>query len=180
MASGLSLTLSAQRVGVKNNILADATLSPNLALEISLGGRTTLELYGSYNPFNMKDNKKAKHWLAQPELRYWTCERFNGYFFGIHALAGEFNVANWNLPGNIFSFLEGHRFEGDFYGAGLTFGYQWILGKRWNIEAALGAGFVHFNYDKFTCVKCSPKIDMGVYNYFGLTRTVVSLVYFLR
>jgi hypothetical protein len=128
----------------------------------------------------MKDDRKSKHWLVQPEFRYWTCERFNGYFFGIHALGGEFNVANINLPGNVMSFLVGNRYEGEFYGGGLTFGHQWILGKRWNVEAAIGAGFVQFKYDKFLCAKCSPKIKSSTYNYFGLTRTVVSLVYFLH
>jgi hypothetical protein len=180
VALGFSLTLSAQRVGIKNNILADATLSPNLAIEFSLGGRTTLELYGSYNPFEMKDDKKFKHWLAQPELRYWTCERFNGYFFGIHALAGEFNVANWSLPGGFLSFLEGKRFEGLLYGGGISFGHQWILGKRWNVEAVIGGGFARLEYDKFECAKCSPKIESLSYNYFGLTRTAVSIVYFLH
>jgi hypothetical protein len=176
VALGLSLSLNAQRIGVKNNLLADATLSPNLAVEFSLGSRTTLEIYGSYNPFKLKDDKKFKHWLAQPELRYWTCERFNGYFFGLHAFAGEFNVADLSFP----SFLKGNRYEGLMYGGGITFGHQWILGKRWNIEAAIGAGFARFEYDKFLCTKCAPKLDTGAYNYFGLTRTVVSIVYFLR
>ncbi|MDR2413366.1 MAG: DUF3575 domain-containing protein [Odoribacteraceae bacterium] len=180
VALGLSLTLSAQRVGVKNNLLADATLSPNLALELGLGEKTTMELYGSYKPFEMNGDKKSKHWLVLPEIRYWACERFNGYFFGLHALAGEFNVADWNLPGNLWSFLEGKRFEGLMYGGGLTFGHQWIVGKRWNIEAAIGAGFTRVEYDKFDCADCSPMLDSGAYNYFGLTRTVVSLVYFLH
>jgi hypothetical protein len=179
-AMGLSLTLNAQRVGLKNSVLADATLSPNLALEISLGKHHTLELYGSYNPFKLKEEKKFKHWMALPELRLWTCERFNGYFFGLHALAGEFNVANLELPGGILHFLEGNRFEGLFYGGGLSVGHQWILGRRWNAEAVLGAGFVQFRYDKFTCGKCAPRTDHGTYNYLGITRAALSIVYFIR
>ncbi|MDR2130666.1 MAG: DUF3575 domain-containing protein [Odoribacteraceae bacterium] len=179
-ALGLSFTLSAQRIGVKNNLLADATLSPNLALEFSLGERTTLEVYGSYNPFDWKDDKKFKHWIAQPELRYWACERFNGYFFGVHAIVGEFNVANWDLPGGVLSFLNGKRYEGLLYGGGITFGHQWILSKRWSIEAAVGGGYTRFEYDDYLCAKCAPKLKSSSYNYFGLTRTVVSLVYFLH
>jgi hypothetical protein len=179
-ALGLSTVLNAQRVGLKNNILADVTASPNLALEFSLGGRTTLEVYGSYNPFEMKNNKKFKHWLAQPEFRYWTCERFNGYFFGLHAVVGEFNVAGWNLPGKIASFLEDNRFEGLLYGGGVSFGHQWIIGNRWNVELAAGGGFARLEYDKFDCPPCSPKVKSGSYNYLGLTRAAVSIVYFLQ
>ncbi len=28
----------------------------------------------------------------QSELRYWTYESFNGHFFGLHALVGEYNI----------------------------------------------------------------------------------------
>ena len=33
--------------------------------------------------------KKFSHWLVQPELRYWTCDVFNGWFFGLHAHGGQ-------------------------------------------------------------------------------------------
>jgi hypothetical protein len=127
----------------------------------------------------MNGDTKVKHWLAQPELRYWLCERFNGSFFGVHALVGEFNLADLKLPGGLLPFLEGNRFEGLLYGGGVTFGHQWILGKRWSLEAAVGGGFARIQYDKFKCASCSPKLESNTYNYFGLTRTVVSLVYFL-
>lgn len=38
-----------------------------------------------------------KHWLVQPEARYWFCEAFNGHFLALHALAGQFNVADMDL-----------------------------------------------------------------------------------
>lgn len=177
---GCSATLRAQHLGIKNNVIADALLSPNLALEFGLGKQTTLELYASYNPFETNKERKFKHWLAQPELRYWPCERFNGYFLGLHAVVGEFNAAAWKLPGGLLSFLDDKRYEGLLYGAGVSLGHQWILGKRWNIEAAVGAGYTKIDYDRFNCEECSPRINSDSYHYFGLTRTVVSIVYFLR
>jgi hypothetical protein len=33
------------------------------------------------------ENKKQYEKFFQPELHYWTCESFNGHFFGLHALA---------------------------------------------------------------------------------------------
>lgn len=81
-AISISVAVSAQHVALKNNLLYDATTTPNLALEVGLGKKTTLDLYGGYNPFTFGNHKRFKHWLAQPEFRYWTCERFNGTFWG--------------------------------------------------------------------------------------------------
>jgi len=162
--------LMAQKVGIKNNLIYDAFLTPNLGLEIGLGEKTTLDLEAGYNWFDLnKDkNKKLKHWLAQPELRFWSCERFNGFFWGIHAHGGEFNVANIKMPFGILHTLEDHRYEGHFYGGGASVGYQWIIGKRWNLEASIGAGYAHYKYDKYLgddpCADCLKHASK---NYWG-------------
>lgn len=52
-AISISVAISAQHVALKNNLLYDATTTPNLALEIGLGKKTTLDLYGGYNPFTL-------------------------------------------------------------------------------------------------------------------------------
>ena len=174
-----SMSLSAQHVGIKNNLLYDATLTPNLGIEIGLGKKTTLDLSGNYNPFTFDEGKKIKHWLVQPEFRYWTCERFNGWFFGVHAHGGEFNFASVRMPFNMYKGLRDHRYEGYFYGGGLTAGYQWMLGKRWNLEAAIGVGYARVEYDKYGCAECSPKMGEGSKDYFGPTKAAVSLVYMI-
>lgn len=164
-------------VALKANLLYAATLTPNLALEIGLGKKTTLELGGGYNFYD--NDKHWKHWLVQPEFRYWFCERFNGSFLGVHALGGEYNFAKLNLPLSVFDDLENYRYEGHFYGGGIVFGYQWILGKRWNIELSLGAGYVRVYYDKYTCPSCGGAVDDGVENYWGPTKASVSFLLFL-
>ena len=43
--------------------------------------------------------------------------------------------------------------KGDAYAAGLTYGYVWVLGDHWNIEATAGVGVLRyrqFKYDKGT------------------------------
>lgn len=84
----IGISLSAQNVAVKTNLLYDATTTFNLGAEIGLSPRWTLDLSANYNPFSFSDNKKWKHWMAQPEARYWFCERFNGHFMGLHLLGG--------------------------------------------------------------------------------------------
>jgi len=173
----ISLAGYSQKVGIKNNLVYDATLTPNLGLELSVGKKNTLDLNFGYNPFTFSDHKKFKHWLAQPEFRFWTCESFNGTFFGIHAHGGEFSVAGNHLPFGVFPNLKGYMYEGYFYGGGISIGYQWILGKHWNLEASVGAGYARIHYDKYPCADCGTKLDSGNYNYWGPTKATISFIY---
>ena len=35
--------------------------------------------------------------------------------------------------------MENYRYQGNLYGAGLSYGYQWLLSNRWSMEAVIGA-----------------------------------------
>lgn len=177
---GAAFSVSAQSIALKNNLVYDATLTPNLSLEVGLAPKTTLDIGGGYNPFTFSDNKKFKHWLAQPELRFWSCERFNGFFWGIHLHGGEFNVGGIKLPFGAFPLLETNRYEGWFYGGGVSIGNQWILGNRWNLEASIGAGYARYHYDQYQCATCGDWLGKDEKNYFGVTRATISLVYLIH
>lgn len=173
-------SLFGQSVALKNNLLYDATLTPNLGLEIGLSEQSTLNISGGYNPFNLGDYKRFKHWLVQPEYRYWFCEKFNGSFIGLHLHGGEFSVADLKLPFGFMSQLEDHKYEGFFYGGGVNFGHQWILSKHWSIEAVIGAGYARIDADKYKCAVCGEKIKSKKYNYFGPTQAAISIIYIIR
>lgn len=170
-----------QKIAIKTNLLYDATTTFNLGAEFSLSSNLTLELSGNYNPWTFSHNKKWKHWLAQPEIRYWTCEKFNGHFWGVHLLGGQVNTGNikmnlklWDIN---FRQLKDHRFEGWFVGAGIAYGYSWILGHHWNLEGELGIGYLHTKYTKYKCAKCGEKLNKGDKNYLGPTKAAVNLIY---
>lgn len=173
-----TLTVSGQRVAIKNNLLYDLSLTPNLGLEFKLGEKSTLNLSAGYNPFELGGYKRFKHWMVQPEYRYWLCEKFNGTFFGVHLHGGEFSVANLKLPFGFMSQLKDHKYEGYFYGGGISIGHQWVLSKRWSFEAAIGLGYARVEADKYPCAECGEKLKSSSFNYFGPTKTAVSLIYF--
>ncbi len=160
---------------VKTNALYWATTTPNLGFEIGLSKKFTLEISGNYNPWTFSDNKKIKHWMVQPELRYWPCERFNGHFFGIHGHYADFNVGGIKMLN-----LDGKRYEGELYGGGISYGYHWVLSNRWSIEATIGAGYAHIDYDKYKCEKCGSKIKDDTKNYWGPTKAGISIIYILK
>ena len=91
-----SLQAFSQKVVLKNNLVYDALLTPNLSVELSLGKKWTLDTQVGMNFFFYESDataggyktRKWSHWLVQPEIRYWTCETFNGWFLGLHAHGG--------------------------------------------------------------------------------------------
>ena len=106
--------VNAQRVALKSNLIDWATLSPNLAVEMRLNQRLTLDISAAANPFS---------------LRYWFNRPMARHFMGISLLGGLYNV----------KFKE-HLYEGDIWAAGLTYGYAFVLSRHWNMEATLGIG----------------------------------------
>lgn len=174
--------LSAQNTGIKTNIIHWAVAgSFNGGLEFALGRRTSLEFTGGYNPFTFQSHKKAKHWLIEPELRLWTCETFDGHFFGVHCLASQFNIGGFDIPVGRLSGLKDFRYAGYAFGGGLSYGYQWILGPRWNFEINLGGGYAYLMYKKFNYDADEVKpVPNQKEHYFGITKAALSLIYFIN
>lgn len=175
----MSLCASAQ-VALKTNVLYDAALSPNIGVEVGLSKKFSLEVSGQGNFWTVNDHK-WKHWLVQPEARYWFCQPFGGHFLGLHALGGEFNVGNFDLPVNFlgtnFKKFKDNRYQGWMAGVGVAYGYAWMLHKHWNLEAELGIGWIYSHFDRYECLGCGRKTGKGHHNYFGPTKAAINLVY---
>ena len=62
------------------HILAQELQTSNLGVEVGLAKKWSLDLSGNYNGWKLGDEARMKHWLVQPEARYWLCEKFNGHF----------------------------------------------------------------------------------------------------
>lgn len=184
-------TADAQKVAMKTNTLYWLTTTPNVGLEFALADRWTMELEGGYNPwtFNKEDNLKAKHWLVSPEVRYWFCESFHGHFIGINANYTQFNISGMPLP-NAFIMLCSNapspetfrdaRICGWAVGAGLTYGYQFLLSPRWNLELTAGFGWWYTEYERFESRKCGL-FEQEVYKHaLGPASLGVSFIYLIK
>lgn len=171
---------------LKSNLLYDATATFNLGAEFRLSHKWTFELPVSYNPWTFSDNKKWKHVLVQPQVKWWLCEAFNGHFFGLHAHYAYYNMGNIDLGGMKFpdsvrlKNLENYRYQGWLAGAGLSYGYSMYLGKRFNLEFELGLGWAYLHYDKYQCANCGDFVKSDHKNYFGPTKAAITLVYLLK
>lgn len=182
----MGYALAQGEVGVKTNLLYGASaFAPNLGVQIGLGERTMLDISGGYNWFNRSGdrngNKKRVHWLVQPEYRYFLCEKYNGHFFGVHALFGQYNIGGLNLPMLFGKGSKELRHDGWAAGAGVSYGYQLMLGKNWNVEFNVGVGYARLKYDTYNCAKCGSRMEEGkTRNYFGPTKAGVSLIWIIN
>lgn len=189
-ALGTCVTAYGQKAAVKTNILGWATTNINAGVEYGIGRKSTVQLFGTLNPWDFGDLKRYRFWNVMPEYRYFFCERFSGHFVGVHLLGGQYNVRNvklgfFGLPdlttaenGPIMTSdgeMKARHAEGWYMGAGLTYGYQWMLSKHWNIEAEIGVGYAYSPYTLYG--RCNTIIEKKNINYFGPTKVGVNVMY---
>lgn len=168
-----------QSVAIKTNLLSDVLLCPDLGVEVGLSKKWSLDLTGHGVAWNNGD-KRFRHWQLLPEARLWLCQRFHGHFFALHGIVGQFNLGN--IGSNIrllgLKDLKDKRYEGWMYGAGIGYGYDWLLSKHWNLEAEIGAGWIRSKSDVYPCGKCGTVLEKGqMNNYFGLTKLSLAIEY---
>ena len=110
-----SSEIQARDLALKTNILYDAALTVNLGGEVALAPKWSFDLSGNLNAWTVNSHK-WKHWMVQPELRYWFCQELQGHFVAAHALGGQYNVGNVDLDfkmlGTDFRNLKDRRYQG--------------------------------------------------------------------
>lgn len=156
------------RIAVKNNLLYDALYNANLGIEFSVVPHWSVDISGNYNGWKLSHGRQWKHWMLQPELRYWLNEKnMQGHFFAGHLFGGQFNTT-----------LRQFRRQGWAAGVGVGYGYSWRFGNHWGVETEIAVGYARYGYDKFPCSECGRKIATYNKNYVGPTKVAVNLVYY--
>ena len=179
------------KFALKTNLLHDATASVNLAAEYAFAPKMSIELSGSYNGWVVKDIR-LQHMLVQPELKFWFCERFNGAFLDVHALAGTATL------GSFYDFSQHYRKfpnlqtfllkDALVLGFGGGIGYDWILSRHWNVEVELGLGYMFTKGDEYVLSTAAdgshylpddaiPVLEGSIFDYLGPTKLALSVVY---
>lgn len=168
----------AQEVALKTNMLYWLGTTPNLGAEFALAPQWTVNLSVGYNAWNLFPNDMSlRHYAFQPEARYWLCSKFEGHFVGAHLHYAAFDAGY--VP--FISSMKDYMYKGNLYGAGLTYGYHFVLGRRWAVEAAIGLGYARIHYKKYIPGECCAEVVSRVNrHYFGPTKLAVNLIYVIR
>ena len=78
------------------------------------------------------DAFRSKLLIGQAGVRFWRFEPNAGPFVGTYIAAGRYDMGNRRR----------HR-KGMLAGAGASYGYCWMLAKRWSLIAEIGAGLYY-------------------------------------
>lgn len=161
---GAVRTVPAQELALKTNALYWAASAPNIGVEIGTGRRMTLDLFGSYRPWRLRDEADASFWLVQPELRYWLRRSFEGHFFGVHLHGAQYSARGRE-----------RIYDGSLAGGGFTYGYCWRLSRHWRLESLLGVGYARLWYDERLGLLCRKCVARRSDNYVGPTRIALTV-----
>lgn len=154
---------------LKSNIAYDAFAALNLAFEMQVHRRVSVELPVIWSFWDMEREHGIRVVALQPEGRWWISEAGKGHFFGVHAHVAWFNM-KWKDT----------RYQSDerpLLGAGISYGYKLPLNEHWGAEFSLGAGYANMKYDTYYNIENGAKLDTRIRNYWGITRIGLSLVY---
>lgn len=171
----------AQNFAIKSNLIYDATATVNLGMEVGLAPQWTLDLSGNFNAWSKNEDVKWKHWMFQPEAKYWFCDRFSRHFVGVHLIGGAYNFASidkyFPFLKTDLSSLSDMRYQGYAYGCGASYGFAFVLSKHLNLELEAGFGYMYLDYETFKCTGCGQKIRESAYHYVGPTKAAINIVY---
>lgn len=163
----LSHVAAGQDVSIRNNLAYDATGTLNAAVEVQVGPHVSVGVNGGFKSWprflfwesnNTENTSHWRHFLVAPEARYYFDEVFQGVFVGADILYTHFNVGNVKFPFGLYPDARDYRFQGDFYGGGLSMGYAWRFGSHWRLEAEAGVDVGYVNADKFECAHCGSQV----------------------
>ena len=163
-------------LAVKNNLLYDMALAPNIEVEIPLGKRWSLNTeykcpwwLNSEHDFCyqlLSGGMEGRYWLGNRQKH----NRLTGHFIGLYA------------EGGIYDFqLQGDGYQGKYYGAaGVTYGYARQLALHFSLEFSLGIGYLTTEYKKYTPYEGDIIwTNSGRYNFIGPTKAKISLVWLI-
>ena len=81
-----------QRVAVSVNALPAIDGAFEAGVSYAIGNKSTVELTGSLRPWKREEKYVNRYWLIQPEYKYWTCQKFNG-FSGVLTSMGHNSIS---------------------------------------------------------------------------------------
>lgn len=162
---------------IKTNLLGWVMLAPNLEAEFYLGkdykvNHFSINVEANYTRLSFKGGSRTyRFWTFSPEGRYYFVNdnSFTGHYLGLYAHVGEYSL--------MMTKKERGR-QGDYVGAGISYGWIKPISEHFDIELGLAAGWINTKYDKYGWYDpCYPYRSTKRKNTFLPTKAKVSLIY---
>lgn len=160
----------------KTNLLYDLATALNFELEFPIGKKWSVMVEDVF-PWWHGGNKWAfQMWEIGIEGRYWfkrtpAREVLSGHFGGLYLMSAKYD----------FQWKRDINYQGEYWSAGLTYGYAMPISKLFNLEFSASFGYLSTAYRHYypsldNSVLVKDLYDHGRMGYFGPTKLKVSLV----
>ena len=166
-------------IALKNNLLYDAALLPNLTAEVYLGKQFSLAIDGNWSWWTFKSDRFHRIQSAGTEFRYWINSPYplRGHAVGIYSMVGDYDIRLFTKS----KYSTGWLSYGS-WSAGLSYAYSMPIANRVNLELGLAVGYLGGKYYDYNYCTTHERWEWQTeYNrkYFGPTRIGVSIVWLL-
>jgi len=164
---------------VKTNLLYDAVTAVNAEVEFPIGRRCSITVedvfpWWSWGP---NDRKYCFQLLSIGfEPRWWFIrddkkDYLSGHFLGVYGMSGKYDF-QWDTR---------LCYQGEYWSAGLTYGYSMPVCKWMNMEFSVSAGYLHSDYRHYQPSEdyehlWRDRSKVGKISWFGPTKAKISLV----
>ena len=125
-------SLNAQRIAVTTNALEDIVLTPNVGVDVVVADRQSISFDTSIAPYRIADDFHNKRMTFRAGYKYWFNQAFYAHYVGVDAVFSSSDVGVANF-----------RSRDEYIGAGIGYGYSFILGSRLNLIPHVGVGLAY-------------------------------------
>ena len=175
-------------VALKSNVLYDVLSLVNYSIEVPFCGDKFSALYYHQFPWWRWGENNNKYcirflsigaegrWWFKPEPRPETeklkkRDRLVGHFVGVYCESGKYD----------FERRHDVCYQGEFWSAGLSYGYSMPITRWLNLELSISAGYASIAHRGYTpspdySILWRDYDKVGRWHYFGITKAQVSLV----
>ena len=188
----------AQKLALRNNLLYDATLTPNIGAELRIDSAWTAGVNIGLNAWDIdkSKNKKWRHLLIAPNVRRYfghksdkpasrslwgisvdSCRKVS--YLELDAIYSHFNVGNTKIPFGLYKSIQDRRLQGDLFALGGKYGYSWILSRDWRLEAEAGIAIGYAWFKENDCDHCGNYHGNGD-RIFLLPQLGINVVYIIN
>lgn len=164
---------------LKTNLLYDAVTALNAEVEFPITKKFSILVEDVFPWWKWGTNDKQycfQLWTMGVEPRWWfrrtdKKDWLSGHFAGVYAMAGKYDLQWKTKP----------CYQGEYWSAGLTYGYAMPICKWLNMEFSVSAGYIssdyrHYQPDDGYDHLYRDKFKVGRMSWFGPTKLKVSLV----
>lgn len=162
---------------LKSNLLYDLLTALNFEIEVPIGKKWSIVAEDVFPWWHIGNKYALQMWEMGVEGRYWfkrTPERkvFSGQFLGLYAMSSKYD----------FQWRSSFNYQGEYWSAGITYGYAMPISKHLNLELSLSLGYLSTAYRHYTPSPGYTDLirdpyKQGRMGYFGPTKIKASLVF---